>query len=149
MNKNQLKELKTKSKQIEYNFLRSSPKIESLVEACSKGELSKTEFAFIGDEPKKQTNLKVKGGNLFGGDSNDEDLPPLIVFVVGGLAHNEICALEKLQGEKKLSHNLVMGSTHIMNAKDYVNELNDLILPSENYDGKHVELKSIELVIID
>jgi hypothetical protein len=149
MNKNQLKELKLKTKQIEYNFLRSSSKIESVVEACSKGELAKTEFAFIGDEPKKQTNLKVKGGNYFGSDSNDDDAPVLIVFVIGGLAHNEICAMERLQAEKKLNHRLVMGSTHITTANDYVNELNGLGLPSENYDGKNVELKSIELVIMD
>jgi hypothetical protein len=148
MNKNQLKELKMKTKQIEYNFLRSSPKIESIVEAASKGELAKTEFPFVGDEPKKQIN-KVKGGNYFGNDSNDDDSPVLIVFVVGGLAHNEICAMERLQADKKLNHRLVMGSTHIMTASDYVNELNNLSLPSENWDGKQVELKSIELVVMD
>src|SRR5690606_19259576 len=125
------------------------PKIESIIELCSKGDLPKNDFPFIGDEPKKQVALKVKGGNYFGGNDADEDTPNLIVFVIGGIGHNEICSMERLQVEKKIAHNLVIGSTSIMTAKDYVKNLNDLPLPTESMENKNVELKSIELVIME
>ena len=84
--------------------------------------------------------------NKYGCHVETEKLPNLIAFVLGGISHNEICSLEKLSIDKKLNHNLVLGSTTIMNAKDYIDQLNDLPGPNDNLAG--IKLSSVELKIV-
>jgi hypothetical protein len=136
-----------KSKSLEYNFLRSSPKLENIVELCSKYELPRPEFPFV-EEPKNLPNVKVKNyqisTNIFGaGDGDDEEKPYLIVFVVGGIAHNELCAMERLAPEKRMNHHLVIGSTTIMTANQYLDQLKDLCLPSEAINLGDIEMGAI------
>lgn len=142
-----------KAKSIAFNTLRSSPKYENIVDSCSRYQLSRAEFPFIGEEPKNVSAIKPKAyhgntGNMFGNDSvNDEELPNLILFSIGGITHNEIAALERLHHDKKLNHHLVKGSTTIMNAAELIQKLEDLPMPQEISDGKIIDLKSIQLVI--
>jgi hypothetical protein len=144
-----------KSKSLDYNFLRSSPKIEGIVESCSKYELSRSDFPFV-EEPKNLPNVKSKNyqmnTNMFGGDGEDDELPYLIVFVLGGVSHNEICAMERLAQEKRINHHLIIGSTSIINASDYVDQLKDLTMPTESNsnnlgggESKNIEMSDIEL----
>jgi hypothetical protein len=148
MNKKDIKQFKMKTKSLEYTVLRSAPKIEGVVESCSKMELSTTDFPFI-DPPKNMGGYKPKnyGGNMFGGDQEDDDSPYLIVFMLGGLAHNEICALERLSLEKRIAHSLVLGSTSITTANDFVFQLSDLSAPQDvsSDNIKKVDLTDIEL----
>lgn len=149
-----------KSKSIDYNFLRSSPKLEGIVESCSKLELSKSDFAFIDQEPKKIHSFKSKGyamgGNMFGTNDNDGDdeSPYLILFVIGGIAHNEIASIEKLQQEKKVDHKIVIGSTNILTATEYIKQLKDLSSPSPPTleisisDSRSVNVNSVELKVM-
>jgi len=67
------------------------------------------------------------------------------VFVLGGISHNEICSLEKLSFDKKLNHHLVLGSTSIISAKDFIEQLNNLPGPNDNLAG--LKLSSIEIKI--
>lgn len=148
LNKKEIKQFKMKSKSLDYNFLRSSPKIEGIVESCSKYELSRSDFPFV-EEPKNLPNVKVKNyqvsSNLFGGGDGEEDEQPyLIVFVLGGLSHNEICSLERLSSEKRVNHHLVLGSTSIITANQYLEQLKQLSLPSESLE-KNLDLTDIEL----
>jgi hypothetical protein len=141
-----------KSKSLEYNFLRSSPKLSNIIESCSKNELSRVDFPFIGEEPRNVTILKPKnyGGNMFGNDNHgDDEMPYLISFTLGGLAHNEISTMEKLYQDKKLHHQLILGSTSIITATNYLDALRELPLEVEKKEGKKLELKSIELQIMD
>ncbi len=155
MDKNDIKQFKMKSKTVEYDFLRSAPKIEGIVESCSRYVLSKSEFPFV-EEPKSLPSAKKNfsmGNNVFGNDGEDEDLPNLIVFVLGGLAHNEIAAIERLSTEKRVNHHLVSGSTSILTAEEYIKQLKDLLPPNDpsaaNFDGtKIVEISDIELGLI-
>lgn len=145
LNKKEIKQFKMKSKSLDYNFLRSSPKIEGIVESCSKYELSRTEFPFV-EEPKNLPNVKVKNyqisSNFLGGADENDEQPYLIVFVLGGVSHNEICAIERLSTERRAHHHVVIGSSNIITASQYLDNLKDLSLPSES---QQLDLSDIEL----
>lgn len=159
LNKREIEHFKMKSKTVDYNFLRSSPKIENIVEACSAYELNRSEYPFI-EEPKNLPRVRAKTNiksNAFGGDDGEDSSKPyLIVFSLGGIAHNEICALERLtqeNNEKRVYHNLVIGSTSIITAEDYIDNLKDMSAPkdvtSSNFvaDPKSLEMTDIELTV--
>lgn len=142
-----------KSKSIEYNFLRSSPKLEGIVELCSSYELNRSEYPFV-EEPKKLPVLKSKNygvsNNMFGGDEEDEEQPTLFVFMLGGIAHNEMVSLERLQQEKRINHHLVIASTSIITADSYVEQLKELSIQEIGGDtaAKNVDITDIELGFI-
>jgi hypothetical protein len=146
-----------KTKQLEYNFLRSSPKLEGIVASCSKLELNKSEFPFI-QEPKNLAAPKKKNyyinNDVLGSNVEEEELPYLILFVIGGISHNEICALETLYQQRALNHHLIIGSTTIMTANQYVEQLKDLSSPIDvtgNIEPKYfksVDGSDVELVIM-
>jgi hypothetical protein len=148
LDKKDVMQFKNKSRTVEYNFLRTTPKLENLALGCSNIELNNSEFPFISDIPKKAG--KTFGGNMFG-NSGDEDLPNLIIFVIGGMSHGEITSVEGLIAEKdrKFNHSLIMGSTSIITAKDYINNLTELATETEIAEKGVTDLKSIELQIID
>jgi len=133
-----------------FKTLRSNPIIEGVVEACSNVELPSSEYTFV-EEPtnlkKPKKKLAIKSGMFGGDDDNDDEVQNLIVFMLGGLAHNEICALERLKEEKRLHHNLVIGSTSIINSENYIQVLQSLPKPTEIASGVKVDLKSIELQV--
>lgn len=145
-------QFKNKSKSLDYRFLRSSPKLENIVEGCSKMELNRSEFPFM-EEPKNNSSQKkyYGGGNMFGGtnEHDDEDLPNLIVFMLGGIAHNEISALERLYQEKRINHNIIIGATSILTANDFIKQLGELNSPTEVSTGERkLEVNDIELGIM-
>jgi hypothetical protein len=155
LNKGDINRLKLKKQTIEYKFIRSNPKIEGIVSSCSNMDLSKTEFPFV-EEPKGVSMTKKKNyhvnADIIGGNDDEEELPYLIVFVIGGIAHNEITALETLYANKALSHHLIVGSTSIINANDYVESIKDLNSPlditSNNISvDKSVDFRDIELMV--
>ncbi len=121
--------------------LRSSPKLETLVESWSNLELSSTEYPFI-DEPKNLGvyRKKVATGIFIRSNNNaEEEKPNFILFNIGGLSHNEISALEKLIQDKKVSQNLILGSDKIVTASEYVNALKGL--PPQSLDQTEIELR--------
>ena len=120
------------SKKITYSSLRSSPNITILAEQASNYLLDKDQFPFRnwdkGDLPKKEKKYGTK--NLFDTSSNKEadlsEMEPLIVFNIGGLAHNEISSLEKLQKSNVINHRIYIGSTDIINASEYMKQLREI-----------------------
>ena len=123
------------SKKITYSSLRSSPNITILAEQASNYLLDKDQFPFRnwdkGDLPKKEKKYGTK--NLFDTSSNKEadlsEMEPLIVFNIGGLAHNEISSLEKLQNSNVINHRIYIGSTDIINASEYKKQVHSRQLP--------------------
>lgn len=129
---------------------RATLHLEEIVMGCSLFDLNEQDYPFI-DQPSKIPAKKNNYGlktNLFGGEEEEDELPYLIVFVVGGISHNEICALENLNIQKKVRHKLVIGSTSIITAKDYLNQLSKLKSQSDSNPVNEVDLKSIELKFI-
>ena len=69
-----------------------------------------------------------KAKTIFSKDNDDSnnDCPEYIYFNIGGISHNEITAINNLILENKISYNVIIGSTGIYNAEDYLKELQDL-----------------------
>ena len=120
------------AKKVKYRSLRASPNITILAEQASNYLLDRDQFPFRnwdkGDLPKLEKKFGTK--NLFDTSSNKEadlsEMEPLIIFNIGGLAHNEIASLEKLQNSNVLNHRIYIGSTDIINASEYMKQLRDI-----------------------
>ena len=120
------------SKQMSYSSLRSAPNISVIVEQASNYLLDKDKFPFRNWDKPEMPKFEKKFGtrNLFGGNENNiadlNEMEPLIVFNIGGLAHNEIASLEKLQKSNVVNHRIYIGSTCIINASEYINQLKQI-----------------------
>ena len=120
------------AKKVKYSSLRASPIITILAEQASNYLLDREQFPFRnwdkGELPKAQKKFGTK--NLFDTSSNKEadlsEMEPLIIFNIGGLAHNEIASLEKLQFSNVINHRIYIGSTDIINASEYLKQLRDI-----------------------
>ena len=120
------------AKKVTYSSLRSSPNITVLAEQASNYILDREQYPFINwdreDIPKFEKKFGTK--NLFDTETNKEadlsDMEPLVVFTIGGLAHNEISSLERLQNNNTINHRIYIGSTHVMNAKQYMKKLEEI-----------------------
>ena len=142
-----IKQMKQKLSQIEYKVLRSSPKIANIVEMCAKYCLNKSEFAFI-EEPKNLIAVQRYGrrnifnkGNIIANNDLDEDKPLLILFNVGGIAHNEISAVNNLEKEGKINYKVIIGSTGIYNAEQYMKEITNLNKEYEEYRTSVIQVR--------
>ena len=120
------------SKKMTFSSLRSSPTIAVLAEQCSRYVLDKEKYPFLNWDKSEMPKIDKKYGtkNIFGGNDNNltdiSELEPLIVFNIGGLSHNEISALEKLQKNNNLNHRIYIGSTCIFNANEYIEQLKNI-----------------------
>ena len=120
------------SKQMSYSSLRSAPNITVIVEQASNYLLDKDKFPFNNWDKVDMPKFEKKFGtrNLFGGNENNiadlNEMEPLVVFNIGGLAHNEIASLEKLQKSNVVNHRIYIGSTCIYNASEYINQLKQI-----------------------
>ena len=113
---------------MKYSTLRGAGQFELLIEKASCFQLDLKDFPmdeFNGELPKVNKKFGMK--NLFSKKKEDEEektnFGTLVFFNIGGLCRNEIYALEKLEKNGFLNHNLIIGSTSIFNAKEYMNQL--------------------------
>ena len=130
------------AKKVTYSSLRCSPNITVLAEQASNYLLDRNDYPYINrsldDIPKVEKKFGTK--NLFDTSSNKDadlsELEPLIVFNIGGLAHNEISSLERLQNSNAINHRIYIGSTGIMNASEYMKQLAEIDQSYANEIGK-------------
>ena len=130
------------AKKVTYSSLRCSPNITVLAEQASNYLLDRNDYPYINrsldDIPKVEKKFGTK--NLFDTSSNKDadlsELEPLIVFNIGGLAHNEISSLERLQNSNVINHRIYIGSTGIMNASEYMKQLAEIDQSYANEIGK-------------
>ena len=120
------------SKNMSYSSLRSAPNLTVIVEQASNYLLDRENFPFRNWDKGEMPKFEKKFGtrNLFGGNDNNStdlnEMEPLIVFNIGGLAHNEIASLEKLQKSNVVNHRIYIGSTCVMNASEYIGQLKQI-----------------------
>ena len=139
--KNKLTDISAGNK-LNFKTIRNSPKLEILVERASNFALELDKFPIKnwdrGEFPKVQKKYGTK--NLFGGpvETNDDsdDLGTLIMFCIGGLARNEIAAIDKLSKDNLVNHKIVLGSTSLINANDYMKNLIDINKDTGNLIAK-------------
>ena len=48
------------------------------------------------------------------------------MFCIGGLSRNEIAAIDKLSKDNLVNHKIVLGSTSLINANEYMRNLIDI-----------------------
>ena len=132
--KNKLTDINTNklNEKLSFKTIRNSPQLEILVERASNFALDLDKFPIKnwdrGEFPKVQKKYGTK--NLFGGaveiDDDTEDLGTLIMFCIGGLSRNEIAAIDKLSKDNLVNHKIVLGSTSLINANEYMRNLIDI-----------------------
>ena len=132
--KNKLTDINTNklNEKLSFKTIRNSPQLEILVERASNFALDLDKFPIKnwdrGEFPKVQKKYGTK--NLFGGaveiDDDTEDLGTLIMFCIGGLSRNEIAAIDKLTKDNLVNHKIVLGSTSLINANEYMRNLIDI-----------------------
>ncbi len=123
------------SKMAEIMFM---PRVAKIAMEASKKTLSTDEFPFVGEVPEeygkkkvpKSIGTSIKRGkpavSIFSEERGSEDLwqqPRIILFVIGGLSHQETSALFKLQQSKYINCPLTVGSDCIITPKDYLDSL--------------------------
>jgi len=119
--------------------LSSNPKFEILIEKASNFELDLNEFPFKNWSKELFPKIQKKGGTkgLFGGKNDDldenDDLGKLIFFNIGGLSRNEITSIQKLEKNNMVNHKIIIGSTQLYTAKEYIKNLRDI---QNNYSNE-------------
>lgn len=131
--KAKLKNLNLKvNQQMNYSALRAQGHLEYLVQKASSYELDLNQYPIKNwDMTRPLPKVQKKHGtkNLFGGSiekDEEEDFGGLIMFTIGGIANNEIAAIEKLSANNLVNHSIYVGSTNILTALSYMNELKEV-----------------------
>ena len=112
--------------------LSSNPKFEILIEKASNFELDLNEFPFKNWNKEFFPKIQKKGGTkgLFGGKNDDlnenDDLGKLLFFNIGGLSRNEITSIQKLEKNNLVNHKIIIGSTQLYTAKEYIKNIRDI-----------------------
>ena len=109
------------------------------IEKSANCDLDLDDFPFIDDcsyPKRKRSKSKVIFGKIDDSVLNNNDTPEYIIFNVGGISHNEITGINNLVIENKIPFNVIVGSTGIYNAEDYLNELKEL---NENFHNNENE----------
>ena len=74
------------------DILRNKPTLIRIIQESSENQLSKKIFPYIGDGPEDRKKSGRGGANWHHkNDDPDEQEGRLIIFIVGGLSHTEIC----------------------------------------------------------
>lgn len=92
-----------------YDILRTQPTIVKLAKEALSRNLDNRLYPYVGDEKliDSQRNNNAKWARL---DKNNENDERLIITVIGGLSHYEICSLQNLD-KVNGTQNLILGST--------------------------------------
>jgi len=114
------------------------PKIAKVAMQASQRSLSISEFPFVGDAPKDLgirdppkgavTSIKKPrfGANIFSKDKNSEEKwlrPRIILFVIGGISHQEISTMLRMQKQGLINCPLTVGSEAIVTPASFIDSL--------------------------
>ena len=102
-----------------YDILRCQPAILKVAEDALQQCLDTRKFPFLGDEYEKQKS--ARGPNWYKERGETEE-PRLILSVIGGISHYEICSLQNIDRQKG-TQRLVIGSTQLLTASDFIENL--------------------------
>jgi len=117
------------------------PKVAKVTMESYKKTLSTDEFPFVGEIPEgygkkqipKAAGISIKKGkpamSIFNEEKGSEDMwsqPRLIVFVIGGIAYQEITSLFKLQQSKKINCPLTVGGDCIVTPQEFIDSMDKI-----------------------
>eukprot|EP00344_Euplotes_crassus_P001665 CAMPEP_0196997416 /NCGR_PEP_ID=MMETSP1380-20130617/3027_1 /TAXON_ID=5936 /ORGANISM="Euplotes crassus, Strain CT5" /LENGTH=394 /DNA_ID=CAMNT_0042413639 /DNA_START=760 /DNA_END=1944 /DNA_ORIENTATION=- len=140
----------------EYEILKTTPSITKIAKSASEQNLDVGVFPFLGDQPDGTDNFgtaKIEGRSKFKGRArwrgkNKKDASAvenkLIIFVIGGLSHHELVALNKLQNDHEVDCTIVPGGNLIFTPKEFLEQLQDITGGHvQRLDGLEVDENSI------
>lgn len=157
MDANEFREYSDKLANTDYEILRSTPKIAKLVQHAYENSLDQGLFPYVGEQPENLNRFghsKVNGYSKMKGklrrrwQNKKEAVVPeskLIIFVVGGLSHHEIVALNTLQEEKEIDCMIIQGGSQVFTPSQFVTQIGTLNKKTakSNLDGMAVGEGSI------
>ena len=108
-------------KLITYKEIRVESHISSIAYKASNYLLKDEEFPY----------KKYKKEEIISHLDNSIDKKFLIIFNIGGLSYNEIASIESLKKFNKFNYKIFLGSTSIINAFDYINNLKNIDIHDE------------------
>ena len=94
------------------------PFLSTLIYKASNNLLDEQQFPF-----KNYKKEEIKKNNI--------ENKPLILFNIGGLSFSEISAIERMKKINNMSSKIYLGSTSIINAFEYINQLRNI---NQNYE---------------
>ncbi|CAI2361502.1 unnamed protein product [Moneuplotes crassus] len=140
----------------EYEILKTTPSITKIAKSASEQNLDVGVFPFLGDQPDGTDNFgtaKIEGRSKFKGRArwrgkNKKDASAvenkLIIFVIGGLSHHELVALNKLQNDHEVDCTIVPGGNLIFTPTEFLEQLQDITGGHvQRLDGLEVDENSI------
>lgn len=144
---------KSKDDQVSYELSRYNPPLTAILEDFCLNKLSSMNIPTLpdppgivsalkgGHDPSKGTSLRQKAtyqhSPSISKTVNVASHPKLILFIIGGITYSEILTLYKTAHAKQ--RDLILGGTHILTPRTFIQELASLsgIHNNEESKGKH------------
>jgi len=146
MTKDDFKKFQKQNEQNNFLQLRSTNILEEIIDKCSNEEL---DFPFI-HKPNnffKQSKVNILS-NLRNLDIDDEESDcKVVLFIIGGVSINEIVSLENLMKSKGNKFKLIIGSTEILTAEKFIDQLSsmkseaDVLMKEEEVKLKEIKIQ--------
>lgn len=157
MDSDDFRDYEDKLTHTDYEILRTSPKVAKLAQLAAENTLDQGNFPYLGEQPdntnrfghSKITGLSKMKGKLRRRWQNKKDVgepqSKLIIFVIGGLSHHEIVALNTMQAEQEIDCMIIQGGNDIMTPKRFLSGMKKMgkSTVSANLDGMPVNEDSI------
>ena len=145
-----------RDKEMSYQIFTFTPKLCSICLKAYRMTLPLDEYPFVaGDIPQnydqkkgKPTGINIKKKvarpmvNFMGEGENIADNPRIIIFIVGGLSHQEIAHIGNLTNYKHIKCNVILGSTEIITPGRFLEALETIGTPKKT--GLEMEEVKIE-----
>lgn len=157
MDKNEFRDYSDRLASTDYEILKTTPAIVKLAQLAQENTLDQGVFPYVGEQPENMNRFghsKINGYSKMKGklrrrwqNKKDGAVPEhkLLIFVIGGLSHHEIVALNKMQEEKEIDCLIIQGGTHIFTPNQFVSQVKHLDQKKirSNLDGMAVGEDSI------
>ena len=110
-----------------YNQEKVKPFLSTLIYNASNYLLDEQQFPFYNYKKDEIKKYMVEN-------------KPLILFNIGGLSYNEISSIERMQKSNNMSSKFYIGTTCIISASEYINQLRNI---NNNYE-KEIKIDCLE-----
>uniref|UniRef100_A0A6A7G2G1 Sec1-like family protein n=1 Tax=Hirondellea gigas TaxID=1518452 RepID=A0A6A7G2G1_9CRUS len=120
-----------RARTVPLDLMRYLPNLEHVCESHYNGELGRERYPYVTEPPPsaaKPKRRQVGGGRSHrvrrtgrGNQQEEEGDARLIVYIAGGVTYSEIRSVYNVC--KNTSNDIIIGSTSILTAKDYINDL--------------------------
>lgn len=138
MDRNEFRDYSDRLASTDYEILKSTPAIVKLAHRVQEDSLDQGVFPYVGEAPENVTKFghsKITGYSKMKGKlrrrwQNKKDVAApenkLLIFVIGGISHHEIVALNKLQEEDEIDCMIIQGGNQVFTPNKFLSQMKDL-----------------------